>query len=236
MDLVQYNGKNSSRSSHLSYGKKVILQYNKYIQGGCTRMILDHIWGLYTHPKEEWHCIDERHENVTYSLIHLLILALVPVLSCYYSVVNIGWQVTEYSEVITLTPESAIRMAAAMYCGIIGGVFALAYLAYWMAKTFDAINDFTQCVALATYTATPIFMSGLAAFYPVPWVIAMIGTLAVGHSVYLLYTGVPVVMHIPEEKGFIYASSLVTSGLVLLVIILAASVMLWSFGIGPIHI
>ncbi len=198
-------------------------------------MILNHIWGLFAHPKEEWHTIDEKHENVSYSLIHLLIVALVPAICSYYSVVHIGWQVSEHSEIITLTSQSAIRMAVAMYFGLLGGVFALAYLAYWMAKTFDAINDFTQCVALATYTATPVFLAGFAAFYPVPWVIAIVGLLAVAHSVYLLYTGVPVIMHIPEEKGFIYASSLVTSGLVLLVIILAASAILWSLGIGPVH-
>ena len=137
-------------------------------------MILNHLWGLFAHPKEEWHTIDEKHENVTYSLIHLLIVALIPPACSYYSVVNIGWQVTEHSEMIKLTSESAIRMAAAMYLGLIGGVFALAYLTYWMAKTFDAINDFTQCVAVATYTATPIFVAGIIAFYPQPWVITLL--------------------------------------------------------------
>ena len=41
-------------------------------------------------------------------------------------------------------------------------------------------------------------------------------------------------MHIPEEKGFIYASSVVTCGLVLLTILMAASVILWSMGMGPV--
>jgi len=51
--------------------------------------------------------------------------------------------------------------------------------------------------------------------------------------VYLLYSGVPILMNIPEERGFIYASSLVTCGLVLLVGIMASSVILWSYGFGP---
>jgi len=40
-------------------------------------------------------------------------------------------------------------------------------------------------------------------------------------------------MNIPEEKGFIYASSVVTAGLVLLVALMASSVILWSLGFGP---
>ena len=58
-----------------------------------------------------------------------------------------------------------------------------------------------------------------------------VGLVALAYSVYLLYTGVPILMHIPEERGFIYASSVVTCGLILLVIILAATAILWTNGI-----
>lgn len=40
-------------------------------------------------------------------------------------------------------------------------------------------------------------------------------------------------MHIPEERGFIYASSIVTAELVLLVSIITSSAILWSHGFGP---
>ncbi|GAD28901.1 conserved hypothetical protein [Photobacterium leiognathi lrivu.4.1] len=39
--------------------------------------------------------------------------------------------------------------------------------------------------------------------------------------------------HIPEEHGFIYASSIIRIGLVLLVSIITSSVILWSYGFGP---
>lgn len=59
------------------------------------------------------------------------------------------------------------------------------------------------------------------------------GLVGLTYSVYLLYTGVPILMHIPEERGFIYASSIVTAGVVLLVSIITSSVILWSHGFGP---
>ena len=120
-----------------------------------------------------------------------------------------------------------------MYLGLIIDVPALAYLAFWMGRTFDADATYTQALELASYTATPLFMVGLAALYPVLWFIMVIGLIGLSYSVYLLYAGVPIIMNIPEEKGFIYASSVVTAGLVLLVALMASSVILWSIGLGP---
>jgi len=118
-----------------------------------------------------------------------------------------------------------------MYAALIVGVFALAYLSHWMAVTFGAKPTFTQTLELAAYTSTPVFMSALAAFIPELWFVVCAGMVALAYSVYLLYTGVPILMHIPEERGFIYASSVVTCGLILLVIILAVTAMLWTNGI-----
>jgi hypothetical protein len=76
-------------------------------------------------------------------------------------------------------------------------------------------------------------MTGFSAFYPELWFIMCIGLVGLSYSVYLLYSGVPIMLHIPEEKGFIYSSSVVTCGLVLLIILMASSVILWSVGVGP---
>ena len=124
-------------------------------------------------------------------------------------------------------------MAGAMYLAMITGVLILAYLAFWMAKTFGAEPTYTQTVELAAYTSTPMFMSGIAALYPELWFIACVGIVGLCYSVYLLYVGTPIIMHIPEDRGFIYASSVVTGGLVLLVCILAATAALWTSGFGP---
>ena len=193
-------------------------------------MILNHLWGLYAHPLEEWQTIDNRHESLTYSLSHILLIALFPSAMGYYSSVYLGWSIGTGNPVF-LTHESALMIAAAMYFALIGGVFALAYLAHWMAVTFGAKPTFTQTIELAAYTATPVFMSASAAFWPVLWFVVCVGLVALAYSVYLLYTGVPILMHIPQERGFIYASSVVTCGLILLVIILALTAMLWTNGI-----
>ncbi|WP_120511402.1 Yip1 family protein [Photobacterium salinisoli] len=195
-------------------------------------MILGHLFGLYTHPKKEWHNIDEQHEGVQSSLSHILLIALLPPVFAYISSVFIGWRVGAVDP-IYLTPSSALFMSVAMYFALIGGVFALAYLTYWMSHTFGSTPTYTQALELAAYTATPLFMVSIAALYPQLWFLMMAGLVGITYSVYLLYTGVPILMHIPEERGFIYASSIVTCGLVLLVSIIAGSVILWNMGLGP---
>jgi len=198
-------------------------------------MILNHIWGLYTHPKDEWQTIEKRHESLTYSMIHILVVALIPTICGYYAAAHIGWTIG-VGDPIKINQSSAQLMAVALYCALIVDVLALAYLIQWMAKTFDAKPSFVQSLELAAYTSTPMLMVGIAALYPVLWFVALAGVAAVCYSIYLLYSGVPIMMNIPEEKGFIYSSSVVTCGLVLLVGIMAFSAVLWSMGFGPEYI
>ncbi|TKB58259.1 Yip1 family protein [Ferrimonas aestuarii] len=198
-------------------------------------MILNHLWGLYAHPRQEWQDIERTHEGMGASLTHILVIALIPSICGFFASSYIGWSIGA-GEPIKLTQSSAVKMAFAMYFALIAGVFLLAYLSHWMAKTFGATPDFTQSVELAAYTATPLFMVGFATLYPELWFVMMVGLAGIAYSVYLLYSGVPIIMNIPEERGFIYASSLVTCGLVLLVGILASTVILWNLGFGPAYV
>ncbi|MGK4473286.1 Yip1 family protein [Aeromonas molluscorum] len=196
-------------------------------------MILNHIWGLYAHPKDEWHDIDDHQETVGHSLTHVALMALIPAVCCYFSAVHIGWQVGR-SDPIMLTMSSGVWMASAMYLALMVAVVLLAVLALWMARTFGANPNMSQTLELAAYTATPLFMTGFAALYPVMWFIMLVGLVGLAWSIYLLYTGIPILMHIPEEQGFIYASSMVTCGLVLLVCLMAGTVLVWDWGLGPV--
>ena len=44
---------------------------------------------------------------------------------------------------------------------------------------------------------------------------------------------IPIVMGISREQGFLFSSSVIAVGLVMLVALLALSVLLWNFGISP---
>ncbi|BAV34788.1 membrane protein [Sulfuricaulis limicola] len=198
-------------------------------------MILSHVWGLLSHPEEEWKSI--RKENCTIGKCycsHVLLLATIPPLAGYFGTTQVGWQVVT-REVQKLTPESALWIAILSYLTILVAVFFIGKMIHWMGQTYGAKQTLPQCIALAAYTATPLFLSGLMLLYPLLWLNLLIGLPVLGYSVYLLYTGVPIVMGIPEERGFLFSTAVLAVGLVTLVAVLVATVILWDIGIGPVY-
>jgi hypothetical protein len=196
-------------------------------------MILHHVWGLLTHPEQEWKAVRKEHTGIVRSyLTHALWLAAIPVIAGYIGTTRVGWQVTA-REVHKLTSESALPMAIASYVTLLLAVFFVGQLIHWMEKTYGGKADLGMSVTLAGHTATPLFLIGATLAYPLLWLNMLLGLPALAYSVYLLYTGVPIMTGIPKERGFLFASAVLAVGLVMFVGILAATVILWSAGIEP---
>jgi len=132
-----------------------------------------------------------------------------------------------------LSPDSALKIIIAFYCAIILALWGIGYAIHWMAGTYGSITTFTKGYAVAAYGATPLFIAGLVGFYPLLWLDLSIGVLAVAWAVYLLYSGLPVVMNIPSERGFLYASAVLGVCMVFLMVMMGATVVLWNFGFMP---
>ncbi|AHF68977.1 MULTISPECIES: Yip1 family protein [Pseudomonas] len=195
--------------------------------------MIHHVWGLFTHPDREWRQIRGEEESIGHMyLTHTLILAAIPAVSAYIGTTQIGWAIGD-SPPVMLTHASAIGMTLMSYISMLLGVAVMGGFIHWMARTYDATPTLAQCVAFATYTATPLFIGGLAALYPHMWLGMLVGTAAICYTVYLLYVGLPTFMDIPEEEGFMFSSSILAVGLVVLVAIMAFTVVLWGVGVGP---
>ncbi|MDO6569239.1 Yip1 family protein [Alteromonas sp. 1_MG-2023] len=196
-------------------------------------MLLNHVIGMYTHPKEECRNVDKRHDTFFYAFSHIAIIALIPTIVAYYSSAYTGWSMGS-GNLIKLSEGTALTMAAAMYFGLVAGVVSLAVVIHKLAHAFESSTSFAQSLELAAYTATPLFMVGFAGLYTELWVVMAALLVGLSYSVYLLFSGVPVLMQLPKEKGFIYSSSVVTCGLVLMVILMTGAVLLWGITTGPI--
>ena len=195
--------------------------------------MIHHVWGLFTHPDREWKQIRGEEETIRHMYFtHTLILAAVPAVSAYIGTTQVGWVIGDRAPVM-LTQGSALWMTLMSYLSMLAGVAVMGSFINWMARTYDATPTLAQCIAFATYTATPLFIGGLAALYPHLWLGMLVGTAAVCYTVYLLYVGLPTFMNIPSEEGFMFSSSVLAVGLVVLVAIMAFTVVLWGIGIGP---
>jgi hypothetical protein len=116
---------------------------------------------------------------------------------------------------------------------MIGCVAVIGYAIHWMSETYGADSTITKGIVIAGLTATPLFIAGLVGFYPLLWLDLLIGVAAVSWSVYLLYLGIPIVMKIPEERGFLFSSAVIAIALVILICLMVGSVILWDFGAAP---
>ena len=197
-------------------------------------MFIQHTLGLFTDPARQWEKIRLQYESGSGSPIgHSLILALVPAISGYYGTTQVGWRIG-VGDPIHITTDSAMAIAVIYYIALLVGVFSIGWVIHLLGKAYEVVKPLPLCVALAAYTATPLFLIGIMQVYPVLWLNLIIGLPALAYTVYLLYSGLPIMMQIPAERGFLYSSAVMAVGLVALVAMLAMTALLWGMGLQPV--
>lgn len=197
-------------------------------------MILDHTLGIFTHPGSEWSLIRKQRRSKTMEfLTHVPILALIPAVCFYFGVAEVGWRLGD-GPLTVLTSQSALVLCVLSYLAALVGVWAFGEFITWMTTTYsDEPVDPHHGMALAVYTTAPIFLAGIVGAWPVLWLNAVVFAIAAAYAVYLIYEGLPIVMNIPKERAFMYATSVITVALVLLVTLRVGTVIVWSAGFGP---
>ena len=185
-------------------------------------MLFKHFCHVYN-PKECLQAADRSPAKITDILIHVAMLSLIPTVCGYIATVHIGWDLG-IGTLFKMSPDKAVIAALFAFMGLNIGVYALGYAICWFSKTFDLKPDPLHCTELAVFSSLPLFILGFTALYPVLYINVLIGLAAIAASVYLLYTGIPIFMHIPEEEGFVYSTWVVTIGLVMLVVFLGAAI------------
>ena len=197
-------------------------------------MFIQHIIGLFSNPTNEWEKIREQQKSSDRSGVgFVFILAAIPAISGYIGTTQVGWRIG-VGDPIRITGESAISIAIIYYLALIIGVFSIGWVIHLLGKAYEVEKPLPLCISLAAYTATPLFMIGIMQVYPVLWLNMLLGLPVLAYTVYLLYSGLPIMMEIPAERGFLYSSAILAVGLVALVSLLAMTALLWGMGLQPV--
>ena len=197
-------------------------------------MFIQHIIGLLSDPTRQWEKIREQYKSGSGSPVaHVLILALIPAISGYIGTTQVGWRIG-VGEPIRITGDSAMSIAIIYYIALLVGIFSIGWVIHLLGKAYEVEKPLPLCIALAAYTATPLFLIGLMQVYPLLWLNMLMGLPALAYTVYLLYSGLPIMMEIPTERGFLYSSAVLAVGLVALVAMLAMTALLWGMGLQPV--
>jgi hypothetical protein len=190
-------------------------------------------------PSSEWKAIRSEEESFKQVFLsHVPFLALIPCISFFIGVTQIGWTFGS-GDPVKLTIQSASQLCGLAYVALLAGVFILGEFINWMSRTYgvkdSAEKRHYEGTALAVYVTTPIFLAGIFGIYPGLWLNVTALGIAGAYAVYLIYEGLPILMNISKERAFMFASSIVTVGLVMMVIVIVSSVILWNMGIGPVY-
>lgn len=191
------------------------------------------IFGILFQPNTQWKKIAEKDQfPLGRAILTVLIMACIPAVAWYYGTTTVGWVVGE-GDTIRLTKDSALVIIALFYVAMVVSVCAIGYMIHWMAVTYGSESSTAKGITVAELVATPLFLTGIIGFFPSYGVDLLLGVAALGYAVYLLYTGIPTVMHISKERGFLFASAIIAFCMVLLIVIMGGSVILWDMGAAP---
>ena len=188
--------------------------------------------GLFFRPKRQWKTIGAGSFSLASALIYVAVLALLPCVSWYYGITQVGWTVGE-GDPIRLTAASAQVIIVLFYCAMLISICVIGYMIHWMAHTYGADSSTAKGITITGFAATPLFVVSIVGFIPIVWLHLLLGIVAVCYAVYLLYLGIPIVMQIPKERGFLFSSAVLAVCLVIIIVIMVGSVILWDFGAAP---
>jgi len=196
--------------------------------------MIQHGLALLVQPHTAWQRVAQL-PSASFNKLALfpVIMALLPAVAWYYGTSRIGWTVGSSEDAIRLTESSAFEISVLFYFVMISSVAIIGYFIHWMSATYGANSSLIKGIVIAGLTCSPLFMTGLVGFYPLLWVDLLIGVVALSWATYLLYLGIPIVMNIPEERGFLFSSAIIAIALVIFVGILVVTVMLWEYGFAP---
>ena len=191
---------------------------------------MNDVSGLFSHPDREMHVIRSENETVSHHYTHhVLLMAAVPVICAFIGTTQIGWDFDD-GNIVKLSWTTGLALAVVFYALMLAGVAVMGRVIYWMARNYPQRPSLTHCMVFAGYVATPLFLSGIVALYPLVWLCALVGTLALFYTGYLLYIGIPTFLNINKEEGRSFSGSTLAIGVLLLEVLLALTVILWGYG------
>ncbi len=195
--------------------------------------MIQHMVGLFVNPAKEWQVIhDMSDEAIKRQIPYTILLALIPALSWYIGTTEFGWSVGS-RETVRITNESALSLVGVFYLAMVFAVLFIGYAIHWMSHTYGAKSFPMKGMVIAGFTATPLFIAGAAGVYPIFWLDLIVAALAVAYTVYLLYIGIPIMMDISVDRGFMYATSIVAVAMVVAVSIMVGTVLFWDLVASP---
>ena len=188
-------------------------------------IIVERVKKILLEPKKEWGIISLETTNTSelYKSYIIPLAAIGPVASIIgMSIVGISMP---FGGSFRLPLTTSIGSAVVQYVLSLVGVYLLAMIVDFLAPTFSGEKNIDQALKLAAYSYTAGWLSGIFVMIPALSFFMILGL----YGLYLIYTGIPVLMKAPQEKALGYTVTVVIAAVIISMIIAWASRLFISY-------
>ena len=187
--------------------------------------IVERVKKILLEPKKEWEIISRETTNTSelYKSYIMPLAAIGPVASIIgMSIVGLS---IPFAGTFRLPLTTSIGSAVVQYILSLVGVYILALIVDFLAPNFSGEKNIDQALKLAAYSYTAGWLSGIFMMVPALGFFMILGL----YGLYLIYTGIPVLMKAPQEKALGYTVTVVIAAVIISVIIAWASRLFISY-------
>jgi hypothetical protein len=172
--------------------------------------LVERVQSILLKPKATWPEIDsEQADAASLYKSYVMILALIPAVASFIGLSLIG--IGAFGVSFRVPIVSGLANMVVGYVLSLVMVFVLALIIDAMAPTFEGTRSQIGALKLSAYASTAAFVGGIFSLLPS---LSVLGALAALYGVYLLYTGLPVLMKCPPDKAIAYTAVVVVCAIV----------------------
>ena len=173
--------------------------------------IVERAKSILLNPKPTWQVIDvEPADTAGLYTRYLMILAAVPAVCGFIGLSVIG--VGGFGVSFRVPMLTGLANMVVSYVLSLAGVFVLSLIINALAPKFGGVPSHIQALKVAVYASTAAMLGGVFSLLPL---LSILGLLAGLYSIYLLYTGLPVLMKSRADKAVSYTVLVVVAAIVL---------------------
>ena len=193
--------------------------------------LIDRVQSILTKPKATWPAIlAESGDAASIYSRYVVVLAAIPAIAGF-----IGWTLVGagmFGVTVKLPVMTALGRMVVGYLLSLVIVWVLALIVDALAPTFGGTKDPLAALKLVAYASTAAFVGGIFGLLPSLSPLALVVSL---YSIYLLYTGIAVMMRCPPEKSGAYTAVVIVCVVIGMIVITGVSSMFvtrGSLGLG----
>jgi len=188
--------------------------------------LIERVQSILLRPKQTWPVIAaEPADAASIYSRYVVILAAIPAICAF-----VGWSLVgggAFGVTYRLPIATGLVQMIVGYLLSLAIVYVLALIVNALAPTFAGTKNMVAALKVVAYGSTAGFLGGVFSLLPS---LSWLGLLASFYSIYLIYTGLPVLMRCPPEKAGVYTAVVVVCAIIAMIVLGAVSSLFISSG------